>query len=292
MTEPLRFSCQAMNTKFEIIFSHGDSDYLSQAAETCFEELDRLEKELSRFISTSDVSRFNGLSPKVPTTVGLETWDCLIMAREIWKKTQGAFDPVWNSDKRSGMEHLILIPDKHALAKDRPGLSLDLGGIGKGFAVDHIASILDDWEIDDALVHGGQSTVLAWSQEQKENKKEAREWKLSLGDAQDPSRSSGQIKIQGNSVSGSGLAVQGAHILDPATGQAVLGTHAAWASAPTAAESDALSTAFMVMKPKAIEALCAEYPKYGACVVQGTGAQSNRLCFGSWKQEKIIELGS
>ncbi|MBM3891814.1 MAG: hypothetical protein FJ388_22085, partial [Verrucomicrobia bacterium] len=75
------------------------------------------------------------------------------------------------------------------------------------------------------------------------------------------------------SLSGSGTAVKGRHIYDPRTGKPAEGNHRAWAAAPAAAVSDALSTAFMIQSEQEIRDCCRRLPKVSA-FVQKTEAPS------------------
>jgi thiamine biosynthesis lipoprotein len=80
-----------------------------------------------------------------------------------------------------------------------------------------------------------------------------------------------RILLSGRALSGSGTEVKGEHILDPRTGRPARRYLAAWASASSAALSDALSTAFFVMTPEEIEGYIAHHPDIWACVVVAYG---------------------
>ena len=128
-----------------------------QAAHAAFDLVDRLEQELSRFIANSDISRVNHLAAGQSTRVSPWTMECLEIARHIYDLTGGAFDVSIGS----GLERLELVPDEFTVHAREAGARLDLGGIGKGYAVDRMAEVLEEWEIPRALVHGGFSSVLA-----------------------------------------------------------------------------------------------------------------------------------
>ncbi len=83
--------------------------------------------------------------------------ECLEIARRMYDLTGGAFDVSIGS----GLDRLELDPDELTVHARRGGARLDLGGIGKGYAVDRMAEVLEEWEIPHALVHGGFSSVLA-----------------------------------------------------------------------------------------------------------------------------------
>ena len=152
-----RFSHAAMATVFEVHCVHADARYAAQAAQAAFDLVDRLEQELSRFVGNSDISRINHLAAGQATRVSPSTMECLEIAWHVYGLTGGAFDVSIGS----GLERLELDPDEFAVHAREGGARLDLGGIGKGYAVDRMAELLEEWEIPRALVHGGYSSVLA-----------------------------------------------------------------------------------------------------------------------------------
>ena len=106
-----RFSHEAMATLFEIVCAGGDRAYARQAAQAAFDLIDRLERELSRFIENSDISRINALPAGEACAVCPWTMECLQIARQAWVETGGAFDVSIGS----GMEKVELIPAGHAV---------------------------------------------------------------------------------------------------------------------------------------------------------------------------------
>ena len=125
----------------------------------------------------------------------------------------------------------------------------DLGAMGKGYALDQCADLLLDWKVNNFILNAGDSTVLAQG---APSGKEA--WSITLGGGEK------RIPLNHRAVSGSGFAVKGAHIMNPRLFQPVpLKNRRTYALAPTAALSDALSTAFMVMEKEEIDALCSRY---------------------------------
>jgi len=126
-------------------------------------------------------------------------------------------------------------------------LEFDLGAIGKGFALDRLAEVLREWICPAFLLIAGGSSILAGDAPPG-----SAGWSCGLGDDHSPQR----YLLQQGSLSGSGLAVKGPHILDPRTGLPGTLRHRAWALANTAAESDALSTACMILtEPEIAEIL-------------------------------------
>jgi thiamine biosynthesis lipoprotein len=255
-----RFAHEAMNTVFEVRCAHADPTYAGQAALAAFQVVDRLEQDLSRFIANSDVSRMSGLAQGEQARVSPWTMECLGLARTLHTLTGGAFDVSLGTR----FEALEMLPDELTVRAHAGGVRIDLGGIGKGYAVDRMAELLEEWEIERALVHGGFSSVLA-----TESAPDRDGWPLTLR-APSTGELLAQFAARRTALSASGVQ-KGAHILDPRTGQAIAG-RAAWvalaidrleprdAGRSAAALAEGLSTAFMILTEPEIERLCAAMP--------------------------------
>ena len=250
---------KAMNTLFEVVVCEPDADYARQACDAAFAEVDRLERDLSRFREDSDVARIRRLPAGEGTRVGPDTFACLRVAEEIRQATGGAFDVA------CGVSGLVLDDTSLLVRTTADCIPLDLGGIGKGYAVDRIAGILREWDLGVARIQAGSSTVLALDPPSG-----AEGWALTLRDLGPPPLA---FRVARRSMSGSGLPDGRPHILDPRTGHPAEGARAAWAAAPNATWSDALSTAFMVMSPESIRCFCADHPEVGALTEDPQGTR-------------------
>ncbi len=246
-----RFAHEAMATTFEILVDADDSGYAGQAAGEAFRELDRLEAKLSRFDESSDVSQINRAKAGTPVIVSYDTFACLKLALWVSQETNGVFDI---TVPNGGFNHINLNEKTLTVILCHPGLSIDLGGIGKGYALDCMAGILDQWEVKRSLLLAGGSTALALDPPNGEEG-----WVLQFGDGNNLR----QLTLYQNSFSGSGLAVKGEHIVDPRSGNPVKAQKKAWALAPTAALSDALSTAFMILDGPDIDSFCENHDGIG-----------------------------
>jgi len=239
-----RYAHEAMHTEFEIFCVHDDGDYARQAAWAAFDLLDRLENELSRFIPHSDISRINHLAAGESARVSQWTMECLSLACAAYRETGGAFDIALGT----GLETLELSRRDSTVRATNASVRLDLGGIGKGYAIDRMAEVLDEWEIRQALIHGGHSSVLALDAPPGLDG-----WPLTIGQR--------TMAARRRALSASGIRVQGEHIVDPRTGQRVSGRMAAWVSMPldgggsAGAVAEAYSTAFMILPGAEIEAI-------------------------------------
>lgn len=245
-----------MATFFEVRVAGEDRLYAAQAVAAAFAALDRLEALLSRFAEESEVSRIGRLRDGESLRLSEETFGCLDLAIKMQRLTGGAFDPFlaqqWGR-ARAGREpdFLQLSPDCSSIVCGRGPIHLDLGAIGKGFALDQMALILQDWEISKALLVAGGSSLLALDAPEG-----TPGWEIGLSDGH-------AIWLRHAALSCSGISVQGEHIMDPATGRAAAGPYRAWALTDTAAMSDALSTAWMILPLFEIERICQELPARG-----------------------------
>jgi thiamine biosynthesis lipoprotein len=249
------FKHEAMTTIFEVIIDKQDREYARQAAHAVFRRIDHLENLLSKYNAGSDVGQINLLKPGQTARLGAEVIECLEAAAWAYEASDGLFDPTLGT----GFQWLTVDREKFTVGWRAEGKgSLDLGGIGKGFALDNVKTLLDDWDIGAAVLNAGDSTALALG----------REWALGVGGDWGKKAGMTQVKLKNKAISGSGTAVKGSHILNPKTGKPAQRHRAAWAIHPSAAVSDALSTAFMMMEEEKIEQLCAENPGTAAYVVR------------------------
>jgi len=273
-----RFAHSAMGCTFEVWLAEQDASYAGQAARAAFALLDGLERELSRYIPTSDVARINALRPGERIRVAIEVIECLQLATRVCDETGGAFDVAFRSRRDPAsppQPALELDAHTHSVGVRHEGVQIDLGGIGKGYAIDRMVETLRDWSIAAGLIHCGQSTVFALGRPADDQ-----DWSVALRDPLRQERSLGVVRVRDAALSGSGRRLHGDHIVDPRTGQPVTDRLAAWALAPSAALADALSTAFMVMSTAELERYVSEHPEVSALIVRGDSGREDRTHFG------------
>jgi thiamine biosynthesis lipoprotein len=281
-----RFSHEAMHTVFEVYASHPDTRYAAQAAQAAFAVVDRLEGELSRFRPNSDITRVNQLAPGESARVGEAALECLLIARHLYDVTDGAFDVAIGT----GLPSLEIDADAFVVRALGAGVRVDLGGIGKGYAVDLMAELLEEWGLERTFVHGGFSSALAL-----EAPAGCDGWPLTLSDPREPSRVFSRLSMRQSALSASGMR-KGDHILDPRTRTPVRGRLAAWVALPRpagpgvvgadnggfrlapAAVADALTTALMLLRVDQITALCERSPGLEAWILPD-GASTDLLHF-------------
>ena len=248
-----RFAHFAMATEFELFVADASIDDASGLAVEVFREIDRLERELSRFLEGSDIFRINRTKAGNRIHVGPEAFECLKQALQATKLTQGAFDITFGSEGQNGSfqnrrDLLSLDEADFSVEVCAPGVRVDLGGIGKGFALDWIGDMLEDWEMTHCLVQSGGSSILAVDPPEGHAG-----WPVGVGEG--PARRVHLLRRQ--ALCASGTEVKGEHIVDPRQGGQGRQCLRTWVIADRAGWADALSTAFMLMRPEEIKTLCA-----------------------------------
>lgn len=303
----LRASRPAMGSFFEVRLparAPGAIDLANRALDL----IDALEDQLTIYRDTSEVSRLNATAHLGPVPVEPGLFRLLEFALRVGRETAGAYDVAsgalslaWgfirgprqvpepaalaDARARSGQHHLTLDPSTRSVAFDRPGVVVNLGSIGKGFAVDRAACLIRDywWPIG-ALIHGGQSSAYALGSPPG---RFAGRWEIAVPNPFRPGARVGILKVRNRAVGTSGGAFQSfesggrryGHILDPRTGEPpAAGPAAVTVLAPTAAEADALSTAFYLLGPAGAEPYTRRNPNVGAIFIdEGPAPDEPRL---------------
>lgn len=292
----LRFeaSHDAMGTVFTIVAYGRDARYLAQVANEVFEEIDRLDRQMSTYQPESELSALNRSAAHRAVLVEPKLFQLIQDSVRTSEETGGAFDitvgplmKVWGffrgqgrvpspSElaavlKHVGYRHLQLDRGQRTIAFDTEGVELDLGGIAKGYAVDVAAEILRANGVERALISSGTSSVYALGAPPDEPG-----WKLTLRDPFEAGKIADVVYLKNYSLSVSGnyekfFTLGGktyAHIMDPRTGRPVENMLATAVLAPRTTESDALSTACFVMDAQGSHRYLARHPNLLAILYQ------------------------
>jgi thiamine biosynthesis lipoprotein len=295
----LRFSRRAMATGFEIALPLG-TDAAFEAADAGLDLIDQLEAQLTVYRDTSEVSRLNRSAAFGPLPVEAGLFDLLSLAARIHTETGGAYDiavgaliKAWGFFRRAGrvpseaeraevltrcgMRHVVLDPDRRTVQYRVRGVEINLGSIGKGYALDRVAQRLrGEWNVASGLVHGGTSSVLALGTPPGQ----PAGWAVGLGHPWDLRRRLGVVQLRDRALGTSSITFQHlehqgrklGHILDPRSGWPAEALASATVVAPTAAEADALATAFFVLGVEPARIYCQDRPELGAVLLPAGAA--------------------
>ena len=268
----VRLGTRAMACDFAVVLNPGPAEQVWHASDA-LELVHQLEDQMSIYRAHSELSRLNARAAGGPVEAEPRLFDLLVQACEIARATGGTFDPttgqlvfLWRRCKQEGrvptgaeiaeclatrgVEHIEFNHERHTVRFHREGTTLDLGGIGKGHALDRAGEVLNAQGLDSWLLHGGHSSILA-----RGDHNAVGGWPVGLRNPLFPGEQLCTVVLRDQALSSSGSGVQYfrfegrryGHILDPRTGWPVEGMLSATVIAPTAAEADALSTAFFVM---------------------------------------------
>jgi thiamine biosynthesis lipoprotein len=286
-----------------------DEPTAKAAFDEVFAEFTRLERLMSTWIPDSDVSRVNREAGVRHVPVSANVRDVLKTARRMSEWTSGKFDVtfgalsgLWKFDRdqdnsvpdmRAVRSRLPLI-DYRAIQIDdaagtvflaRKGMSIHLGGIGKGYAVDRGAGILRQRGIRDFMIQSGGDIYVA-------GMKEGRPWRLAIQDPRGPAnRPFAELDLSDGTFSTSGdyeraFVKDGRryhHILDPATGEPARGTRSVTIVSNLAVLADGLSTGVFIMGPDAGMALIERLPDVEGVIV----SDRNEVLISSGLRDKV-----
>lgn len=247
----------AMHSDFVLSVDTERESYAKSAAYDLFEELVKLEELLSMFYYYSDINRINALDVGDTLKVLDTTAQALGAATYVSHLTHGAIDITMGEYflKAKGKKNIenprqaqIKIFPEDLIVKKLADGCVDLGAIGKGFAVDYLAErLVNMWGIDKALFNFGSSSILALNPPENENA-----WGFTFA-----GKTVEGFELKNISVGASGTAVQGNHIIDCRTKKVPENMpHRAWAIGANAVLTDAFSTAFMLLNRDEILEIC------------------------------------
>lgn len=250
-----------MGTLVEIRLWDEPEEAGQAACREAFAEMRRLERSFSRFDPESELCRVVREANRHPVRVSADLLAVLSLAQRISESSRGAFDitvGAWTTGisraetrARIGWEKIRLDPSAGTVRLDVPGMTLDLGAIGKGYAVDRAVEILQRAGIRRGLVDaGGNFKIFGFPETQR----------AGIEDPSHVDRLWGIVDLVRSSVSTSGNAHRPRHLLDPRTGCPTRAGDGAVVLANSAAIADGLSTALLVLGIRGIKLL----PEYGA----------------------------
>lgn len=270
---PHRAARRIMGTFCEVQVYHDDETVATRAIGAALDEMARVDRLLSNYDPGSELSAMNREAPRGPFRASPELFDFVSACYRYAKETGGAFDPTvgalvraWGffsktparpaasaltaARQRVGIDKVRLDHGARSVTYAAPGLEIDPGGIGKGYAVDRAIEVLRKMDVRSALVSAGGSTIYGLGRPPGRES-----WRVGINNPTDPEHPFGYVHLHDNALSTSGASEQSvsldghrySHIFDPRTGDPVEGMCQATVVAPTAIESDALTKAAFVL---------------------------------------------
>jgi FAD:protein FMN transferase len=308
--ETVTLARNAMATRFELVLHGGRAASLRAAGEEALDEIDRLEAQLSLFRPSSEIAHLNLCAARERVRVTPPLFSLLEHAGRLHEESGGAFDitvaplmrcwgfiggsgtvaqpeEVAAAKANVGMHLLRLHPEDFTVEFTREGVMLDLGAIGKGYAIERAVELLREAGVTSALVHGGTSTIYAIG-----HPPEADRWEVALPNPADPmldpatscappGQSPKWVRVPLRDEAISVSAVWGkffesgnrtfGHVIDPRTGEPVQRAVLAVVVLPSATETDALSTALLTLGLDGHDRICGLRPGMRALVVAREG---------------------
>jgi thiamine biosynthesis lipoprotein len=281
--DPIHQRRYAMGTMFDIVAYHEAREEAERAVTRALDEVERLDRVLSHYKPESDLSRLNREARGGFVTVDRDLYEVVRQSLEVSRRTEGRFDitvaplvRVWKEASAEGHR-----PPRDAVAAVRRCIGfgnvdleppnrirfrsdcteIELGGIGKGYAVDRALDVLRSAGIRHAVVNGGGSSIAAIGTPPG-TQREGQGWPVRLGDGTD------ELRLRDGFLSTS---QQDGAIVDPATAMPASSMTAVTVTAASATLADALSTALVIMSRAEGERLLARFP--GAAVTYGADAR-------------------
>lgn len=289
-----------MGTVFTIEAYGVDENLLRSSAAECFEEVRRLDRMLSNYRPDSELSRANDCAADAPVKLSREAFDLLSACIRYSRESEGAFDvtvgpllKLWGfysgrnrvpsrAEVRKALEavgyqNLVLDPATSTLRFRKQRVELDPGGVGKGYAVDRLVTMLRARGVSAALVSAGGSSIYGLGVPPDD----PRGWPIRILDPRDQTRSVGQVYLRDQSLSTSGSYEKFfwandrvySHIMDPRTGYPATGMIAVSVIAPKTLDSEVWAKPYFVLgrrwterhKPANFQVLICEDKASAAC---------------------------
>lgn len=319
--ETVRLETRAMACPWAVILDPGPPERALTASHA-LDEVQRVERMLTVFRDDSETARVNREAADQPCAVTPELFELLHRCAAIHAATEGSFDPasqaliaLWNACRSadripeqseidvalrsSGMTSVRWLPRSEQVPTDRiafafPGLGLNFGAIGKGYAIDRAADVLRTGGIADFVVHGGHSSLFAAGEHYGQDG-----WPIELKNPLFTDESYVLLLLRDAALGTSGSNIQFfrhggrryGHLLDPRTGWPADSLLSASVIAPSAAEADALSTAFYVLGLEKACEYCDTHPSIAAILTPpSTTGRTLRPVVCNLPAERVFKL--
>ena len=293
-----------MGTVLEVTLCGGDNETKQRTVEALFISAAHLDTLFTTFLPESPVSRLNARAGRGAESVPPEVADIVSLSLSYWQQTAGAFDitigPLMNLWRQATATHTppspaavrqarshvgsekIKVSSPEHLTLTQAGMTIDLGGIGKGYALDRLVDLLQTQGLSNGLLDFGQSSIWALGAPP-----EAKGWRLLV---QYPHAGIvGIITLSDRALSVSGSMGQAfevngnryGHVIDPRSGEPLRRDLLACVLAPSAAQAEALSKALLILGEETGIALLQRFSGVEGLLVEASG---QRWMTSGWTQ--------
>lgn len=258
-----------MGTNIEMDIWAKDQSQAEQAIATTLMAMNQTNQMMSRYKPNSELSQLNQMAFTKPMVVSDALWDVIGKSLEMSRLTQGAFDittgvvlktydfkkrrlpstrQLLDAVKKVNYRQLVLNPEAKTVQFLQQGMSIDLGGIAKGYAVDQAINALNTLGIKHARVTAGGDTRLLGDYN-------GRDWSVGIKHPRAKNKMAMALPLRDVAISTSGdyeryFIQRGQryhHIINPQSGRSISGVVSATVLAPDSMTADALSTSVFVL---------------------------------------------
>ncbi|WP_233581475.1 FAD:protein FMN transferase [Acidipila sp. EB88] len=300
------FEHPAMATVFRLSLYSADAARAAEVSSEVFDEVDRVEQLLSNYRESSELSRLNQEAVKAPVTTDPEMMDFLVQSAHWSEVSDGAFDitvgklmkawgfyrhqghvpPAAELDQlrtETGWRKVQLDAARRMVRFTAPGVELDPGGIGKGFAVDAAVRVLRADQVRAALLSAGSSTLFALGAPPHR-----RGWRIVVPGPLPRNGTLSMVTLRDESLSSADCSQKNfvldghlyCHIMNPRTLRPVEGRIQVSVIHPSATASDALSNVAFVLAPEqTVRTLAGYAPQASALIVSVDGSRPSCAVF-------------
>jgi len=270
----------AMHTRFSMVLPAVDARDGMVLARHTQALLREQELMMSRFIAEGDLATLNRTAARGPAPVPDRLWQLLDTCRRHHRLTGGAFDIAQGARLRGhGMDLLHFDAAARTLHFTERDVQLDLGGIGKGMALDVVRQYLIGQGVEQALLSFGESSVGVIGAHPAGDC-----WPIGVEHLYEEGRSLHRFELRDAAMSTSGNRDGQAHIVIPASGELVEGCMTMSVTCASAADAEALSTALVVLPAAQRASVLRNYP--GAQAVEIVYLKQDLKPDAGWTAEK------
>ena len=246
----------SMHTRVDIMLcGRQGEDILLSVVDAVYKMLCRLEKMANYYDADSELAYLNRTASTHPQQVSHELYDMLTFCVDCYIRTAGCFDvTIHSADYTPNLIRSVqLSPQERTLLFLQPGVTINLSGFLKGYALEKTRKLLQHYEVKDALINMGNSSVLALG-----NHPAGTGWKVNFGNQSETEKTgeSQSILLYNECLTTSGNESEGRrHIISPQNGNFVEGLRQIAVVTKNGAVGEILSTALFAASPEQREAL-------------------------------------